>query len=244
MEIEQVYARLVGPFTIQKLNADGSVVAGSGRFLGNSGSAKVAMSVEKSELRESYTGQNLLILSRIKALDARLELDLNSIDSNNLAIAYQSDIVEIDGGTVTDEVLGDFVKGEAKFLAYESRISNVVLKSGAIVLVSGVDYKVSVTGVITALKALTNVTADYTFKDSVSLAAFSKTGQEFRLRYDAVLDDGRVKIFTFRRWAPEPAQDFGLVSDEPVNFTLGGPLLADLSLPDDARNRFFTVTEA
>lgn len=236
------YYSLKGKITIFERTENGQPI--NGEFVGNATEATFSMTREVVELRESYSGTNAIVAQEERSKDGTLSVTLNSLAAKNLARVMYGTVVAQEAGTASDEALGDAAAGETKALS-KVNVSGLVIKAGAATLVAGTDYTASAkTGLITFLTAHTDVTASYAYGASEAIGVFTNSGKEYYVRFDAETSDGGLLVAEFPRWKPNPASNFGLISQDFASFQISGPVLFDETIVNSPLGNFGRIYRA
>jgi len=210
---------------------------GKRTWLGNASVASLAISVNKSDKNESFSGSRGLYGSLITGKSGTLNITLDEFLVENLALALHSTPVAIASGTVTGEALptgllaGDEVQLDKRFT------SGLVLTDANVTpatLVEGTDYEVvSAAGGILKILDPTGLTqpfeADYSYAAADSLAIFANsTPPERWIFFDGINTvTGDKVILDLYRVQFDPVSDFALINDDWGGLQLTGTLLLD-----------------
>lgn len=215
---------------------DANGVPGERIWLGNVSAGTLALSVEKSDKNESFSGSRGKYGSLIKSKGATLNLTLDELSLEGLAIALQANPATIALASVTGETVpvaslavGDEIQLDKGFIS-----SLVITKDPSTVLVEGTDYEIvsASRGVIKVL-SMTNfsgtVTADYSSAASYAIALFSAVAAPERYVYfdgvNTVTDDGI--LLDLYRVQFDPASEVPLINEDWGGFSLSGSVLID-----------------
>lgn len=210
---------------------------GKRTWLGNASAATLAISVDKSDKNESFSGTRGLYGSLITTRSGTLTITLDEFLVENLALALHSTPVSISAGTVTGEALptglvaGDEVQLDKRFTS-----SLVLTDSNATpaTLVEGTDYElVSAAGGIVKILDPTGLTqpfeADYSYAAADSLAIFANAKPPERwIFFDGINTvTGDKVILDLYRVQFDPVSDLPLINDDWGGLALTGTLLLD-----------------
>lgn len=207
-------------------------------WMGNAGTATLAIAVEKSDKNESFSGSRGLYGSLITAKSGTLNLTLDEFTAENLALALHSTKVAVTAGTVTDEALpGSLVAGDEVQLD-ERFVSALVLTDSTAVtpvtLVEGTHYEVvSAAGGVIKILDVTALTqplkAAYSHAAADSLAIFADAVPPERwIFFDGINTvTGERVLLDLYRVQFDPVTDFGLINEDWGGLSLTGSLLVD-----------------
>lgn len=197
---------------------------------------------EATTLKESCSGQRLTLKELETSKSLQVSLSMVQFDSRTLAQAFFGEAVVKQAGTVTDEQLAELKPGDYFFLKYP-RSSSVVIEDSTgspKTYVEGTHYKVSDAAhsryqLIAHPGGHTEpLKVDYSYDDYVNIAAFSKTNVEKGLIFSGINGDGQKVRVIIPRISLAMSGDFGWISDEPSDLTLGGHALYAAELQSDA----------
>lgn len=223
---------------------------GGFRFLGNVPMLRISTTVQQVKHNESYSGQSLTDLVIETTKEVTLGIQLESFDEENLMLALFGSPTAIAGATISAESLKAPGPGRSVPLANINLTSFTSLSSGG---TQGTDYTVNLkTGMISfsaasAIAAGTALTANYVCAAAEKISAFTRTNQEYWLRFDGLNTaegDNPVVIDCFRvRFTP--AKEWSLIGNELSSLELDGDALYDAKQPDSTVDgRFFRVRQA
>lgn len=207
-------------------------------WMGNAGTATLAIAVEKSDKNESFSGARGLYGSLITAKNGTLNLTLDEFTVENLALALHATPVAVASGSVSAETLpsalvaGDEIQLEQRF------ISDLVLTDSTsvtpVTLVEGTHYEVvsAAGGVIKILDVATltqPLKAAYDHAAADSLAIFAEaTPPERWIFFDGINTvTGEKVLLDLYRVQFDPVTDFGLINEDWGGLSLTGNLLID-----------------
>lgn len=197
---------------------------------------------ETTTLKESCSGQRLTLKELETSKSLQVSLSMVQFDARTLAQAFFGEAVVKQAGTVTDEQLAELKPGDYFFLKYPRSKSVVIEDSTGSpkTYVEGTHYKISDAdhsryqliahpgGHTEPLKV------DYSYDGYVNIAAFSKTNVEKGLIFSGINGDGQKVRVIIPRISLAMSGDFGWISDEPSELTLGGQALYVPELQTDA----------
>lgn len=197
---------------------------------------------ETTTLKESCSGQRLTLKELETSKSLQVSLSMVQFDARTLAQAFFGEAVVKAGGTVTDEQLAELQPGDYFFLKYPRSKSVVIEDSTGSpkTYVEGTHYKISDAAhsryqLIAHPGGHTEpLKVDYSYDGYVNIAAFSKTNVEKGLIFSGINGDGQKVRVIIPRISLAMSGDFGWISDEPSELTLGGQALYVPELQTDA----------
>ena len=214
------------------------------RWVDDASTLNIQLTTDKEERQESWSGQRLTSVSIPKAKKASFTLVLNAANSQNLALAVQSEANTIATGSVTGELLPEgLVAGD--FIALDHpRISALAITDSTPVtplpVVLDTNYRIDspMGGMIEILDPGALVQpfkAAYTHAAYVNLAMFKLAQIERYGILDGIntVDDERVRVMIYRMQF-DPVSDLGLITDSLGNLNLSGSILFDATNFRDA----------
>lgn len=207
-------------------------------WLGNAGTATLAIAVEKSDKNESFSGARGLYGSLITAKNGTLNLTLDEFTVENLALALHSTNVAVAAGTVTDEELPGSLAADDEVQLDQRFVSALALTDSTAVtpvtLVAGTHYEViSAAGGVIKILDVTGlqqpIKAAYSHAAADSLAIFAQaTPPERWIFFDGINTvTGEKVLIDLYRVQFDPVSDFGLINDDWGGLQLTGNLLVD-----------------
>ncbi|RMX07417.1 hypothetical protein EBQ24_08760 [Allofranklinella schreckenbergeri] len=197
---------------------------------------------ETTTLKESCSGQRLTLKELETSKSLQVSLSMVQFDARTLAQAFFGEAVVKQAGTVTDEQLAELKPGDYFFLKYPRSKSVVIEDSTGSpkTYVEGTHYKISDAAhsryqLIAHPDSHTEpLKVDYSYDGYVNIAAFSKTNVEKGLIFSGINGDGQKVRVIIPRISLAMSGDFGWISDEPSELTLGGQALYVPELQTDA----------
>jgi hypothetical protein len=218
-------------------------------FVGNADAVKVSMRVERKEKRESKSGLNLLVRSKVTQLGGDIDITVNETQRNNLELfLFATTVTRAAVTTNVDEYKLTLAQTGAAQVGYIYRlkyqkVSNVVITDdgAADAVISGTKYEVD--GTYGKIKVLANFagTGPYTVKYDAAVAsvvpAFQHSGKSFLYRHEGINTGNNVDLpylIEFYKVQLDPVQDLDLITDDFGKFSIKGTLLASNWHPTDA----------
>lgn len=210
---------------------------GNRTWLGNASAATLALTVDKSDKNESFSGSRGLYGSLIRAKGGTFSATLDELLAENLALGLYATPVPIVAGSVADEALpsglvaGDEVQLDQRF------ISNLVLTDSTgvpVTLAEDVHYEIvsAAGGIIKFLDVATLAQpfhAAYSFAAADSLVLFENaTPPERWIFFDGINTvTGEKVILDLYRVQFDPVANLNLIDEDWGGLQLSGPLLID-----------------
>ena len=198
---------------------------------------------ETTTIPESCSGQRLALKELETSKSLAVSLSMVQFDGRTLAQAFFGAAVVKPAGTVTDEVLTELEPGDYFFLK-NPRSSSVVIEDSTsgtpLLYVEGTHYEISDAD-HSRYRLLEHPAAheeplkvDYAYAGYVNIAAFSKTNVERGIIFSGLNGDGQKVRLIIPRISLAMTSDFGWITDEASELTLGGQALYVPQLQSDA----------
>ena len=198
---------------------------------------------ETTTIPESCSGQRLALKELETSKSLAVSLSMVQFDGRTLAQAFFGAAVVKPAGTVTDEVLTELEPGDYFFLK-NPRSSSVVIEDSTsgtpLLYVEGTHYEISDAD-HSRYRLLEHPAAheeplkvDYAYAGYVNIAAFSKTTVERGIIFSGLNGDGQKVRLIIPRISLAMTSDFGWITDEASELTLGGQALYVPQLQSDA----------
>lgn len=210
---------------------------GKKTWLGNASSAELALSIDKSDKNETFSGARGLYGSLVKSKSGTLNLTLDEWLPENIALGLYTTPVDVTAGTVAAEafpaalVAGDEVQLDNRFIS-----SLIVTDSTGTpaTLVAGTDYElVSASSAIVRILNVGSYTqpfsAAYSFADAKNMALFSNVVPPERwVMFDGINTvTGEKVVLDLFRCQFDPVTNFALINEDWGGLTLSAGLLVD-----------------
>lgn len=225
---------------------------GGFRFLGNVPMLKVGLTTQEVKHQESYTGQQLTDLKIETSKEATINIQLESFDKDNLALALFGTSTLIAGATVSGETLIGYV-GKTTPLANINltTFTSLTNAGGTTTYVLGTDYTVNLaTGSISIPRTGSTITdgsslrANYVCGNSEKVSAFTKVNKEYWLRFEGLntAESNNPVVLDMYRTRFMPTKELSLIMNDQnlSSLELDGEILYDAKQPDTtADGRFF-----
>lgn len=237
-----------GESCFQALDAN-DIPTGKLLFVGNADGVKISMRVERKEKRESKSGLNLLVRSKVTQLGGDVDITVNETQRNNLELFLFGTTVtraavtaHADEHKLTVAETGTAQIGFIYRQEYQKISSTVITDDGASdAIINAAKYEVD--GTYGKIKVLADFagTGPYTVKynaAAVSLVpAFQHSGKSFLYRHEGINTANNTDLpylAEFYKVQLDPVTDLDLITDDFGKFGIKGTLLASLWKPTDA----------
>lgn len=223
------YFSMQGRVAIGLRNPDGS--RKPAQWVYDASSLEWAFQVDKDEKIESYSGARGLAGTMAKKKAMTVKLTLGQINDSNAALSVAGNTVQVTGGTVTAENIGDVKAGD--MVALDNALISTLALTGTLPAAPalGTDYTVNTTtGIVTFLTACTGVKAGYTYGAYSIVTALTAKPQDMYVLFDGMntvdgatlLARGEVHRIQF-----EPTSTLALVNDSFADLQLSGSARVD-----------------
>lgn len=223
-----------GESAFQSLDSQDSPT-GAMLFVGNADSAKVSLKVERKEKRESKTGTNSLVRSKVVQLGGEIEIVVSEDNRANLELFLFGDSATRAAVTThTDEnkIPATSAVGEIFRLEYQNVSVVAITDDGAAdAVVSTSKYEVD--RKYGKVKVLADLgTGPFTVKYNADAAnvipVFQHTDRPLYYRHEGINignDNDSAFLIEFWKIKLDPVTDLDLITDDYGKFTLKGTLL-------------------
>jgi len=221
------------------------------RAVGNVSALTIGNEISEFEHKESQSGQRAVDLTLITEISVAVNMTMESIESENLAISLKGTSADVIAGTVTDEAVTgyidlwtplDFIQVAAFVLTNVGAIVTYVLDTDYELDASAGAFRPIGTGTITEGQALL---ADYTYVaqetvDALTVSANPTRWARFHGLNTADLDNPvTVDIF---KMEITPLAELALINDEIAQMAVEGNALSDATRA--VGSKFFQITQA
>ena len=216
---------------------DATTGRATGRIIrvGNADGVKVSMKVERKEKRESMSGQNALVRSKVVQVGGELAVTLSEGRRGNLEMFLFGKTVE--QAAVNDYVMSDAIPNAAEvgseWLLDHQKVSNLVIKDNAAATVDASKYEYDeVYGTVKVLASLGTGPFDITYDaEAVKvIPVFQHRGKQYLYRHEGMNtgnDEDEAFLIEFYKVELDPVSDLDLITDDFGKFELKGTLVAD-----------------
>lgn len=206
-------------------------------------SLTTSLSVERSSIKESCSGQRLTLKNYITGKTLEVGLNMVQFSGRTLAGAFFGAAALSAAGTVTDEVLPQLAVGDYFTVRHPGATSLVIEDSTVgtpLVYVLDTHYAVEdaahgryrllahPAGHVEPLKA------DYAYGEYTNIAAFTAPNVERGILFNGINGDGQRARIMIPRISLSLDGDFGWISDEAAELSLSGEALFVSELQSDA----------
>lgn len=240
MAQQETYYYGNGKVKLATIAANGTL--GPWRWVYDVSALSLALSLEKVEHKESYSGQKALVRSFPVGKTATLNATLHSLNADNLALTLFGTPTSTAAGSVTAEELPTVVDGDVLSLANPGVSSLVITDSAATpATLDPANYSVDAWGNVTFTSLPTAPAPTQPFKAAYSYAAseqvsiFTAPQPMVALRYEGVnlAEGGAPVIVELYKIATDPLNELALISTgtEVAGMQITGGVLLDSSKP-------------
>lgn len=208
------------------------------RWVGDQSSLNFAMSIEKEERKENWSGEKGTSVVNIQSKAVSPELVLRELTPDNIILGVHGKLKKIDAGSVTAEPLPtNLVKDELILLA-KGAISNLVITDSTAstpkTLVDGEDYAIESphSGLVKILNIAAPITqplkAAYSHGGMISVSMLNAQPPVRYLYMEAIntVDGRRARVHLYKVQF-DPMAQLPLTSQTLSEFTLNGATLID-----------------
>lgn len=214
-------------------------VPGPFQFIGDVSALSVKLTVDKVTHNESVSGQMAQTVSFPTKKTATVDLTVNQIDSDNLAIALFGTKVTTAEGTVTGEAVAGLTNVGDEFYLANQAVSDLVLTDSAATpktLTEGTDYSLddanfgrgtllNTTGITLPIKAA------YSYGGSEAVGMFTAKQPNVALRYEGVnlADNNKPVLVDLYKVTTDPLAELALIStgNDVAGMQITGGVLLD-----------------
>jgi len=206
-------------------------------------SLSTSLSVERSSIKESCSGQRLTLKNYITGKSLETKLTMVQFSGRTLAGAFFGDAALKAAGTVTGERLAALAVGDYFTLRHPGATSLVLEDSTAgtpLVYVEGTHYSVedAAHGRYRLLEHpvghVEPLMADYAYGEYTNIAAFTAPNVERGIIFNGINGDGQRARIIIPRISLSLDGDFGWISDEAAELSLSGEALFVSQMQSDA----------
>lgn len=212
-------------------------------FVGNADSVKVSMTVERKEKRESQSGLNLLVRSKVTKLGGDIDISVNETQRNNLELflfGVTHTRASVTSHADENKIPATSVVYDVYRLTYQNVSNLVITDDGASdAVVATNKYEVdSVFGKVRVLADLGTgpFTVTYDAAAAKIVPAFQHSGKSFLFRHEALNTGNNVDepfLIEFYKVQLDPITSLDLITDDFGKFQIKGTLLASTWKPTD-----------
>lgn len=211
------------------------------RWLGDVSEAKLSLSVQNVDHKESYSGQRMTAKKFGIGKDATFDFTLMELSKDNLALALYGKSSLIPQGTVTSEQLpSDLVDGDKVALKYPGISAVTIIDSTATpVTVDPSKYTVDpIYGTITLIDITALVQplkAAYTHAAVENVSVFTAAQTEVFIRYEGInlAENGAPIVVELYKVSTEPLKELSLITTALADQKISSAVLIDSARPAD-----------
>lgn len=231
-------------------------LSGKWRWIGDVSALSVKLTVDKVTHNESYSGQLAQTRMFPTKKTATLDMTINQIDTDNLALALFGTSVLTAGGTVTAEALPAGLAANDVFYLANPGVANLVITDSTATpktLVAGTDYLVEdpAFGRCRLLQLGTYTQpfkAAYKFGDRKAVGMFTAAQPNVAVRYEGVnLAEANAPVMVdLYKVATDPLAELALIStgnDVAGMQVTGGILLDSSKVATGVLGQFGAITQ-
>ena len=209
------------------------------RYVGNVPALKVAFDIQKTEHKESTSGQRLTDFELITGKSGELDGELEDFNQGNLNLMLHAVSTAVAAGTVTGESLGvGMVAGSLRLLQnqFVSEVEVVdstpttpkTLPTGQY-KVHGQQGGIELLDLTAGGPYVQPFLVDYDYGAAVRAAMFKAAQPQLWLRFDGIntADNNRRVVIDLYRVSFNPTKELGLITEALGALPLTGRILAD-----------------
>lgn len=206
-------------------------------------SLTTSLSVDRSSIKESCSGQRLTLKNTITGKSLEVGLTMVQFSGRTLAGAFFGDAVTKAAGTVTAEVLPGLLPGDYFTMRHPGATSLVIEDSTAgtpLVYVQDTHY-VAEDAAHGRYRLLAHpaghvepLRADYAYGEYTNIAAFTAPNVERGIIFNGINGDGQRARIIIPRISLSLDGDFGWITDEAAELSLKGEALFVSEMQSDA----------
>jgi hypothetical protein len=242
LAVEQ-YFYGAGSAAFQDITGSNDTPTGPLKFFGNADSVKASITVERKEKRESRTGTNGLVRSKVVFLGGNVEITVSESQRANLELFLFGNTVERDA--VSDhadenKIPATAAAGEVYRLEYQNVNDVVITDDGAANAVVS-DTKYDVDDVYGKIKVLEDLgtgpfTVTYDAPAANVIPVFQHSDAPIYFRHEGINignDEDEPYLLEFWKMKLDPVTDLELITNDFGQFVLKGTLLQSRWKPTD-----------
>lgn len=226
-----------GRVLIGAINAAGVVLAL--RWLGDVSDLKISLKTDTIKNKENYSGQRSTVKNITIGKEATVDLTLEELSQENLALALYGKSMLINSGSVTGEVLPiGLVAGDQVALKY-MQVNAVMItdSSGTPVTLDPSKYDLDQNYGSITFKDVSSATQPfkvaYTHAALNNVSVFTAAQPEVFLRYEGInLAEGNAPVVVeLYKVSTEPLKELALITDKLSNMQITASVLLDSTKP-------------
>ncbi|MFQ3230861.1 hypothetical protein [Reinekea sp.] len=218
--------------------------------VGNVSSLAFAFEEDKKTLADHQNPGGGVADSVSRITGATGNMNTNTINSRNMAMALRADVTTVAGTTITDE-LHNSAGVHDEFIPFNfpyDKAQTVTVKSSAdLALVEGTDYQLSNGGIIVmgggSIDQL-GVKLSYTSLGADVVEMLTNSGKEYELHFDGLneADSGRAVQIIIHRLKFSPASGMDWLGDDFAEMPLEFDLLSAGNIVAAGKSQYVKVT--
>lgn len=217
----------------------GGIIAAGYRWVGNVPDFKPAFAANKTDHKESWSGQRLTDKTLTTELNSTFTATLEDWSPENLALATRGSVQKTTSGAVTDELSPATLTVGEDWLLANGNITALTITDAAAATVDPDDYVVDLAyGTINILDMGTHtlpLKAAYTKGVVEVVPFFTEPIKEVAILFEGVntADENRKVRAELYRVALDPTKELGLITEAFGQFTLEGTAMIDNTKGND-----------
>lgn len=209
------------------------------RWVGDVSDFKFSLKTSTIKKKENYSGQRATVKNVITEKEATVDLTLDELSQDNLALVLYSNPTSIDDGSISGELLPTGLLAGDKLSLKYMKVSNIVITDSANTPVTLDPSKYDVDteyGSIT-FKDVASATQPfkvaYTHAALNSVSIFTAPQTEIFLRYEGInLAEGNAPVVVeLYKVNPEPLKELSLITDKFTDLKITAEVLIDNTKP-------------
>jgi len=226
-----------GRVLVAARNAAGEALAQ--RWLGDVSDLKISFKTDTIRNKENYSGQRGTVKNLIIGKEATVDLTLEELSQDNLALALYGKPTKIDSGSISGEALPiGLLAGDTVSLNY-MKVSNVVITDSASTPVTLDASKYDINAEYGSITFKDVASAQQPFKVAYTHAAldnvsvFTSAQPEVFLRYEGInlAENNAPIVVELYKVSTEPLKELALITDQLTNLAITASALIDNTKP-------------
>lgn len=217
----------------------GGIIAAGYRWVGNVPDFKPAFAANKTDHKESWSGQRLTDKTLTTELNSTFTATLEDWSPENLALATRGSVQKTTSGAVTDELSPATLAVGEDWLLANGNITALTITDAAAATVDPDNYVVDLAyGTINILDMGTHtlpLKAAYTKGVVEVVPFFTEPIKEVAILFEGIntADENRKVRAELYRVALDPTKELGLITEAFGQFTLEGTAMIDNTKGND-----------
>ena len=214
-------------------------VALAQRWLGDVSDAKFSLKTTTLKHKESYSGQRSTAKNIVTDKEATIDLTLQELSQENLALALYGKSTEIASGSVTGEALPNNLVADDRISLKYMQVSAVIVTDSAATpaTLNASKYVVDAQYGTITFKDVAGATQPfkvaYTHAALENVSVFTAAQPEVFLRYEGInlAEDNAPIILELYKVNTEPLKELALITDKLADLTISASVLIDNTKP-------------